>query len=336
MISIETLDVTRIEPKLKHPTIFRHFDELEPGDCFVIHNDHDPKPLYYQLLGERGDIFTWEYLEQGPEWWRVKITRKGPGKNSAAGGQNDPGAGMNTQTVGAIAASDYRKAEAFKKMGIDFCCGGSKTLIEASQDAGISEQQLAAALEEKDREASAPSGNFNKWELDFLVDFIVNTHHRYVKDNAEVIIGLAKTVAGHHGENHSELAELAVQVNRFVKEMLAHLVKEEGLVFPYIKQLAASARSRQIDPNMPAGFIANAVNMMQAEHVMSGDDLKLFRKITGDYSLPADACNSNMYLFEKLKEFEEDLLMHIHLENNILFPRAVKMEAGLKKESDVY
>jgi regulator of cell morphogenesis and NO signaling len=250
--------------------------------------------------------------------------------------QNDSGAANAAETVGVIAARDYRKAEVFKKMGIDFCCGGNKTLEEASREAGISEQQLKTALAETDREAFVPSQDVNTWELDFLVDFIINTHHRYIKHNAEVVNGLAQKVAQHHGGNHPELPELAVQVNRFLKEMLAHLVKEEGLLFPYIKRLAASARGEKIALNMPAGFIGNAVNMMQAEHALSGDDLKLFRKITGDYTLPADACNSYNYLFEKLKEFEEDLLMHIHLENNILFPKAVGIEAGLKEESDVY
>src|SRR5690606_19598496 len=104
MIKAALLDVTRIEPRLKHPTIFEHFDALEAGEDFTILNDHDPKPLYYQLLGERGNCFTWEYLEAGPQWWRVRISKP------ASDGQQE--------TVGEIAAKDIRKAETLKKLGI--------------------------------------------------------------------------------------------------------------------------------------------------------------------------------------------------------------------------
>src|ERR1019366_5475192 len=104
------LDVALLEPRQKHPTIFKRFDELNGGESLLIKNDHDPKPLYYQLLAERGDIFLWEYLEEGPQVWQVKISKRkeGPGED----------------TVGIIAAKDIRKAEVFKKYGIDFCCGG--------------------------------------------------------------------------------------------------------------------------------------------------------------------------------------------------------------------
>src|SRR5690606_9100747 len=130
MIKTAVLDVTQIEPRLKHPTIFEQFDALERGEHFIIHNDHDPRPLYYQLLGERGNIFTWDYVETGPETWRVEIA------NPAA----------PEETVGEIAAKDMRKADAFKKLGIDFCCGGKKTLKEAAAEAGLTEAQVEEAL----------------------------------------------------------------------------------------------------------------------------------------------------------------------------------------------
>jgi len=105
MITAETLDVTLIEPRLKHSTIFKHFDELEPGEAFTIHNDHDPRPLYYQLLGERGNIFTWDYLEEGPQWWKVQIAKIALDKN----GETSRG------------CAKHSEGRSIKKMG-DFCC----------------------------------------------------------------------------------------------------------------------------------------------------------------------------------------------------------------------
>lgn len=116
---MEKLNVTLIEPRFKHPTIFKHFDELAEGKSLIIHNDHDPKPLYYQMKAEKGNVFSWEYLTNGPEFWEVKITKV---------------AFINgSETIGEIVAKDYRKAEVFRKFGLDFCCGGKKTLEKACE-----------------------------------------------------------------------------------------------------------------------------------------------------------------------------------------------------------
>ena len=116
------IDVTVLEPRMKHPTIFARFDELQGGESLIIHNDHDPQPVYYQLLGERGNIFKWQYLEQGPEIWEVRIT-----KNTSEEGE----------TIGELVAKDYRKAQVFKKYGLDFCCGGKKSVRAACEEKGI-------------------------------------------------------------------------------------------------------------------------------------------------------------------------------------------------------
>ncbi len=312
MITAETLDVTLIEPRLKHSTIFKHFDELEPGEAFTIHNDHDPRPLYYQLLGERGNIFTWDYLEEGPQWWKVQIAKIVMDKNG--------------ETVGEVAAKDIRKAEVFKKMGIDFCCGGNKTLKEASEEAGVSETDLKQALAEVEQTPVSASQDYNKWELDFLTDYIINTHHRYVKDNAETIYGMAVKVAQHHGENHPELKKLAQGTHHFLEDLLNHMAKEEQILFPAIKEAVAIKRGGSSQGNAQTISVKQPILMMQKEHEISGEDLTYFRKLTNDYELPEDACNSYSYLFSKMQEFEDDLHQHIHLENNILFPKALELE----------
>jgi len=312
MIITETLDVTQIEPRLKHPTIFEHFDALRPGESFVIHNDHDPKPLYYQLLGERGAIFTWEYLEEGPRTWLVKIAKNKVDKEE------------NVETVGSIAAKDYRKAEVFKKLGIDFCCGGEKSLKDASKEAGISEEQLKQELENADTVTVSASQDYNKWKLDFLADFIANTHHLYIRDNASVIMGLADKVAQRHGSQRPELRSLAERANTLINDLLSHIDKEETVLFPAIKSLVSNQNSETADH----ASIKSIIDNMHVEHDHAGDDLKYLRKLTKGYTLPPDACNSYNYLFEKLKEFEDDLFKHIHLENNILFPKVVALETN--------
>ena len=174
------LNVTLLEPRLKHPTIFNHFDELLEGESLTIHNDHDPKPFYYQLLGERGNIFTWEYLEQGPEWWKVKISKRITGEED--------------ETLGQIAAKDLSKARIFKKYGLDFCCGGKKTVKEACKEKGLDVTKIEQELQQTDRLPGFRPLPYNEWSLDFLADYIVNTHHSYVVKNLPDIRAYATKV----------------------------------------------------------------------------------------------------------------------------------------------
>lgn len=313
MILIEELIVTQIEPKLKHPTIFKHFDALDNGEGFIINNDHDPKPLYYQLLGERGNTFSWKYLEEGPETWRVQISKN---QQAKAG-----------ETVGEMVAKDIRKAEVFKKMGIDFCCGGNKTLKEAGEAAGISEEEINAALERVDEVVSQPALDMTKWSPNLLADYIVETHHRYVKEQSPLLMSLAEKVAAHHELQHPELKRLVQGVRHFLEELHLHLVKEEEILFPAIKELNLLNEDPKTSSE-DAHAIQKVINLMVREHEVAGEDLVYFRKLTNNYTLPADACNSYAYLFDKMSDFENDLHMHIHLENNLLFP---KVSALLKQ-----
>lgn len=304
MIKTATLDVTQIEPRLKHPTIFDHFDSLEEGESFVIFNDHDPKPLYYQLLGERGNIFTWEYLEHGPEWWRVRIAKPD---------------GQAT-TVGEIAAKDIKKAEVFKKLGIDFCCGGKKTLEEAAQSIGMDKAQLIHELEHAQvSSAGAAQHDFSSWDLGFLVDYITNVHHRYVREQGPIIEQLADKVSMRHGSEHHELYTLAHGMHTFMQSLYQHIQQEEQKLFPVIKQLIAGE-------NFDQEQLREVIDYMEREHEHAGEELRQFRALTKDYRLPINACNSYTYLFEKIQEFENDLFQHIHLENNVLFPKTMTLQ----------
>ncbi|MBZ5857417.1 iron-sulfur cluster repair di-iron protein [Flavihumibacter profundi] len=311
------LNVTLLEPRQKHPTIFVRFDELEEGESLTIHNDHDPKPLYYQLLGERGNIFTWEYLEQGPEWWKVQITKRITGENE--------------ETLGQIVARDLRKAQIFKKYGIDFCCGGKKTVKEACAEKGLDTTKIEQELQQADKMPASRPLPYGDWSLDFLADYIVNTHHAYVRKNLPDIRAYAEKVNLVHGGRHPELVRIHQLVEEVYAELTSHMIKEEKVLFPYIKELVASLNNAQPLHAAHFGTVQNPINMMEMEHEMVGKNLEEIRQLSGNYKLPEDACASYSLLYRLLDEFEDDLHLHIHLENNILFPKALEIEQRITK-----
>ncbi|MBH2003661.1 MAG: iron-sulfur cluster repair di-iron protein [Sphingobacteriia bacterium] len=306
------LNVTLLEPKQKHPTIFVRFDELNEGESLTIHNDHDPKPLYYQLLGERGNIFVWEYLEEGPEWWKVKISKRITGEND--------------ETLGQIAAKDLRKAQVFKKYGLDFCCGGKKTVKEACAEKGLDVTKVEQELQQADRIPSSRPLPYADWSLDFLAEYIVNTHHSYVKKNLPDLKAYADKVMRVHVNAHPELLRVNQLVNEVYNELTAHLVKEEKVLFPYVKELVAAQGHTATMHAAHFGTVQNPINMMEMEHEVVGKSLAEIREITNNFTLPDDACASYSLLYRMLDEFEEDLHLHVHLENNILFPQAIELE----------
>ena len=311
------LNVTLLEPRLKHPTIFARFDELVSGESLTIHNDHDPKPLYYQMLGERGNIFTWEYLEQGPVLFRIKITKKLSGEGE--------------ETLGEIAVKDLRKAEVFKKYGLDFCCGGKKTVREACADKGIDVTIIEQELQAADKVTSsvtnaAPPMPYNDWALDFLADYIVNTHHSYVRKSIPDLKAYSNKVARVHGDKHPELETINQYVEEVCGEMSEHMVSEETIVFPYVKQVVSRSNGKNFGE---FETLKTPIDQMEAEHDFVGRRMEEIRRLSDNYTLPADGCASYAFLYNKLQEFESDLFTHIHLENNILFPKALEVEKSL-------
>lgn len=300
------IDVTVIEPRMKHPSIFNAFDRIGSGEAIVIHNDHDPKPLYYQLLGERGNCFSWTYLSNGPEIWEVEIRK------------NDEKAGL--ETLGEIAAKDLRKAEVFKKLGLDFCCGGKKTLEEACLEKGLDVVRVKNELTQAETKAKEQY-DFTSWKPSFLADYIVTVHHTYVRENAPMLNDLSDKVATHHGHNIPYLVEVNKKVKEMTCELLTHMKKEEQILFPYIKSLEGKDSTEK-------GFttVQDPIWVMERDHEVVGEIMRDIREITNDFTKPANACNSVGLLMHKLNEFETDLHMHIHLENNILFPKALEME----------
>jgi regulator of cell morphogenesis and NO signaling len=233
---------------------------------------------------------------------------------------------LSSQTVGQIAATNYRNALLFKKYGIDFCCGGKKTLGEACEkhkvDIDILEQELGTIAKENRTGTLA----YSEWTPSFLVDYIINTHHTYVKEILPEMKSYAAKVSKVHGQEHPELFKIQELVGAIDEELASHMMKEEQILFPYIKTLYEASLEKKFTPNAPFGTVKNPISMMVAEHESAGSCLSEIRALTNDYTLPNEACGSYNLLYNLLKAFEEDLHLHIHLENNILFPSAIALE----------
>ncbi len=305
------LNVTLLEPRVKHPTIFQRYDDLAEGETLTILNDHDPKPLYYQLLGEKGNVFTWEYLEEGPQWWKINIRKNITGENE--------------ETLGEIAVKDLRKAEIFKKYGIDFCCGGKKTVKQVCAEKGLDVTKIEKELQEVDKAPITRGVPYDDWAIDFLADYIVNTHHSYVKKSLPDLLTYTKKIMQVHGHGHPELVEVSDLTNSIAKEMTHHMGEEEEVVFAYVKELVKADKNTVLD-NDKIAIIAE----MEKEHDAVGRMLERIRLITNDYTLPADSCATYALTFKLLQDFEDDLFLHIHLENNILFPKMIKLQDNLQ------
>ena len=312
MSTISQIDVTVLEPRMKHPTIFKKFDEITEGESFIIFNDHDPKPLYYQLLGERGNIFSWEYIENGPDNWLVKIQKNNSTKEDS---------------IGELVAKDLRKAEVFKKFNIDFCCGGKKTLSQVCNDKQINIKDVETELKKLDSTTESVSQNYNDWSLDFLVDFIINTHHKYVKSSLPLLLEYTAKVAKVHGKEHLEVVTIYDLFKEASDELSSHMMKEENILFPYIKQLVSEKNS--VKDGCSFGTVKNPIRMMEHEHDVVGNIFKTIKELSNNYTPPEDACTTYKLSYKKLEEFENDLHQHIHLENNILFPKSIKLESEL-------
>lgn len=224
-----------------------------------------------------------------------------------------------TTTIGEIVANDFRAASVFKEAGIDFCCGGSKSLATACRETGADVHILAARLQELSQLPSPSNLNFKDWNLAFLSDYIVNTHHKFVQKNLPELLFYTQKIADVHGGHHPELLEVASLFAKINDELLQHLKNEEEVLFPAIKK-AETHPTAEVK-----AIILSEITRMQAEHEFAGGAMDKINVLTNNYRVPADACNTYSVSLKMLGQFEDDLHIHVHLENNILYPKALKL-----------
>lgn len=230
------------------------------------------------------------------------------------------------QKIGELVSKDYRTATVFKKFGIDFCCGGGKSIEEACKQKNLNPEQIIQELLQLNNQKQVSQNNYDEWDLDFLADYIVNIHHKYIDENIPYLLEFSEKVARVHGNSNPEVIRIQELVQNSVNELVPHMKKEELILFPYIKNLEKTIKTNQEKPVSPFGTVENPIRMMLHEHDMVGNYFKEMEKISNQFTPPAHACNTYRVLYAKLKEFYDDLILHIHLENNILFPKAIAIE----------
>ena len=219
--------------------------------------------------------------------------------------------------VGDIVAEDYRTAQVLRSYGLDFCCGGGKTLEKACRSKKIEIDEVISELESL-KDMGGSEHNYNEWSLDFLADYIVNNHHAFVRKMLPELAFYAEKVSRVHGDRDPELNEIRELVYVLQKEMMAHLQKEEDELFPQIKELVRESKT---------GFVKEAiVEALEDEHDNAGEIMAQIEALTNRFNPPSNACSSYRVLFQNLEGFQKDLHKHVHLENNILFPKALRME----------
>ena len=229
-------------------------------------------------------------------------------------------------TVGDIVAADFRTAGVFERFGIDFCCGGRRSLAEACRSAAADPEAVVRALEALPS-VEPRSGEAAAWPIDRLIDHIEAAHHTYVRAALPRIAGYLRKLVEVHGVRHSELALAAAAFDRMRGDLEQHLVKEEQVLFPYLRDLADHALQPCGVLACPFGTVENPIRMMEREHRVAGDELRMVRELTRDYTAPVDGCATYAVCMAELLEFERDLHRHIHLENNVLFPKAIALES---------
>ncbi|MCK9291792.1 MAG: iron-sulfur cluster repair di-iron protein [Bacteroidales bacterium] len=230
--------------------------------------------------------------------------------------------------IAELVAQDYRAASVFKKNKIDFCCNGNTSIENACNKKQVDISHLIQQLEQATAQSSDSTIDYNSWPLDLLADYIEKKHHRYVEAKIQEIKPYLDKVVRVHGDRHPELHEIGQLFYDSAGELAMHMKKEELQLFPFIRKMV-KAETAKTSVQAPFGTVQNPIKVMMMEHDNEGDRFHKIAELSDNYTPPADACNTYRVTFALLKEFEDDLHLHIHLENNILFPKAIELEENL-------
>jgi regulator of cell morphogenesis and NO signaling len=231
--------------------------------------------------------------------------------------------------IGEIVTRNFHAAQVFEGFGLDFCCGGKKTISDACAEKKLNPENVISELSKID-EKSSNVQHFEKWEPDFLIDYIVNNHHFYVVNSISAIGHHMQKVVFAHGDKCPEVKAIDRIFNSLKEELLNHMQKEEKMLFPYIKRMNIAINNSIEMTFPPFGSVENPLKVMESEHESAGKMMAEINKLSNGYAPPENACGTFKVLYQELKEFEQDLHLHVFLENNILFPKSLELESKLK------
>jgi len=222
--------------------------------------------------------------------------------------------------IGEVVTENYKTASVFKSNKIDFCCNGNRTIAEAANKQNINTDELLDELNNIYKSNIDESANFNSWPVDLLAEYIQRIHHAYVEEKLPIILQFLDKLRKVHGIRHPELHNIYELFEGASTDLTQHMKKEELVLFPYARQKV----KKDINETSTIANVENPVKVMMYEHENEGDRFREIRTLTNDYTPPSDACSTYKVAFKMLEEFEADLHKHIHLENNILFPKLIK------------
>jgi regulator of cell morphogenesis and NO signaling len=238
-----------------------------------------------------------------------------------------------TKTVRDLVIENPAVARVFEKFQIDYCCGGQLSLAEACRRSGVKLDEVLQAAEKatiNETRSDLPEMDFNEMSLTALTDYIVRKHHKFTREQSEKISVLLEKVCSIHGKNHAELFDIQKVFSTLRLEVEKHMLKEERMLFPYISLMESLINFGHAVPPAPFGSTKNPIRVMITEHDAAGEHLLEIRRLSNHFVVPDDACVTYRTLYRELEAFEKDLHWHTHLENNILFPKAIEMEASGK------
>lgn len=237
---------------------------------------------------------------------------------------------MTTMTIKDIVTKNFQTAAVFEKYSLDFCCRGGKTIGEACTEKGIAAHTVIDDLVKIEGIRQTVNDAYSSLPLNELIEHIVTTHHAYVRQMIPVIYTHTQKVKKVHGAHHPEVVEIADHFETVAVDLQQHMLKEEQMLFPYILSLFQAQTTGTRNVPSPFGSVNNPIRMMEREHQAAGDEMYEIRSLSTGYVPPQDACTTFKVSYQELQEFEKDLHQHVHLENNILFPKAVQLEQALQ------
>ncbi len=228
-----------------------------------------------------------------------------------------------------VVSEDARAATVLDRFGLDYCCHGEQTLAESARQRDVPLSEVVGALEALGTTTAADEPPAHLLDLDALVAHVVTRHHAYVRETIPALTAWLEKLVGHHGARHTALGDVQKTFLALADDLLTHMAKEENVLFPFIRAMAVAARQGEGLPPSPFGTILHPVKVMNRDHRVAGELLERLRRLTDGYVPPADACRTYQLCVAELARFDADLRRHVHLEDHVLFPRALTLEAAL-------